>query len=114
MQPEQPHMLSHGPRFSLRTLLLVLLVEFSAPRCLVCSRGQPEIEALARNSAWWASAGRLQVDLFPEVAEQYQVAEVPTWIVFHQGEPVKRLVGRTPVEVIRESLDVEGKGVASP
>lgn len=80
------------------------LVDCWAAWCGPCRLMEPVVEALARELAGQAGVGKLNVDEHPDAAMAYDVASIPTFLVFRQGRLVDRVVGAVPPEVLRSRL----------
>jgi thioredoxin 1 len=93
--------------FSERVLAseLPVVVDFWAAWCGPCLMMAPEFEALAEEMAGVAAFAKLNVDEHPDISQRYDVAGIPTLIVFADGEVQGRLVGFAPREHIRHSLE---------
>lgn len=48
--------------------------------------------------------GRVNVEENPDLAANYSVVVVPTYIFFKQGQPVKRLIGLQTKESLQEAV----------
>ncbi|MBA4496204.1 thioredoxin family protein [Paenactinomyces guangxiensis] len=70
------------------------VVEFSADWCVDCKRIAPDMPAIAEEFADKFSFAVLDVDESRNIAEQYDVKGIPTFIVFRNGEEVDRLPSR--------------------
>ena len=71
-----------------------VLVDFYADWCGPCKIQGPIVEELAKiYQDQGVKIGKLNVDLAPKIAEQYQVMSIPTAIIFKDGKPVEQLVG---------------------
>ena len=51
------------------------------------------------------AVGKVDVDAQPALAQQYRIMSIPTLLVFKGGQEVKRFVGLTSKEVLKESLE---------
>lgn len=72
---------------------LPILVDFYSPACAPCAMMHPIVANLAQRRAGELMVLRLNVDSFPEVAGQFQIQGVPTFIIFRGGHEVGRTVG---------------------
>ena len=81
-----------------------VLVDFWAPWCGPCKMLAPVIEEVAGSLAGKASFVKLNTDENPNIAGQYQVSGIPCLILFKDGQPVDRIVGYVPENVISSML----------
>ncbi|WP_276354458.1 thioredoxin family protein [Cohnella caldifontis] len=72
------------------------LVEFGARWCPPCKALHPILEELSERYGERLAVIRVDCDDSPETAGQYGVMSMPTVIVFHDGQPVEKLVGLRP------------------
>ena len=82
-----------------------VLVDFSAEWCGPCKALAPVVEQLADEYVGRVKVAKLDIDENRQSAGQYGIQSVPTMIIFHNGQPVKKLVGLTPKDRIAAALD---------
>ena len=69
-----------------------VLVDFWATWCGPCRMQGPAVEKLAEEGY---NVGKINVDDEGELAERYHVMNIPTLIIFKNGEEKERMVGVT-------------------
>lgn len=79
-----------------------VLVDFWATWCMPCRMQGPAIEKLAEEGY---NAGKLNVDEEQELAMQYRVMNIPTLIIFKDGQEVDRMVGVQSKDSLAAKLD---------
>lgn len=80
-----------------------VLVDFWAEWCGPCKMLLPTIETLAEEVTH-AKICKVNVDEQPELAARYKVMNIPTLIVFKDGQAVNRSMGVQSKEAILEML----------
>ena len=85
------------------------VVDFWAPWCGPCRMLSPIVEKVAAANTGKAKFVKLNTDDNPSLAGQYQVSGIPCLILFKDGQPVDRIVGYVPENVVTSML---GKHVA--
>ena len=81
-----------------------ILVDFFANWCGPCKMLAGTIEQLAKESDGSYRVGKVNVDDQPELAARYNVMNIPTLIVFKNGEAINKNVGVIPKGKILEML----------
>ncbi|RZS99741.1 thioredoxin [Aquimarina brevivitae] len=82
-----------------------VLVDFWAAWCGPCRMVGPIIEQISEEYDGKAVIGKVDVDANQEFAAKYGVRNIPTVLVFQNGEVVQRQVGVSPKNVYTEALD---------
>ena len=70
----------------------LILVDFWASWCVPCKMLAPVVHEIAEENAD-IKVGKVNVDEAMELAQKYQVASIPTLILFKDGKPVKQHIG---------------------
>ena len=82
-----------------------VLVDFWATWCGPCRMLGPVIEELATEYEGRVVVGKVDVDNNQEFAAKYGVRNIPTVLVFKDGEVVGRQVGVAPKKIYTAALD---------
>ena len=82
-----------------------VLVDFWAAWCGPCRMVGPVIEEIATEYEGKAVVGKVDVDANQEFAAKYGVRNIPTVLVFQNGEVVGRQVGVAPKNTYTEAID---------
>ena len=85
----------------------VMLVDFSAEWCPPCRRLEPIIHELAGDFAGAATVATIDVEMNPFVTARYNVRNMPTLLVFKDGQVVNRQVGFTTKAVLAGLIESE-------
>ena len=80
-----------------------VLVDFYADWCGPCKAMSPIIDEIA-DEVSTTKVGKVNVDESSELAIKYDVASIPTIMVFKNGEPTKTFVGVTAKDEIKSEL----------
>ena len=80
-----------------------VLVDFFAQWCGPCKEMAPLIDELSDELSG-VKVCKLDIDSAMEIARQYRVMSIPTFIKFENGEAVKRTVGGQSKEDILDFL----------
>ena len=82
-----------------------VLVDFWAAWCGPCRMVGPIIDEISTEYAEKAVVGKVDVDANQEFAAKYGVRNIPTVLVFQNGEVVGRQVGVAPKASYTDAID---------
>jgi thioredoxin 1 len=82
-----------------------VLVDFWAAWCGPCRMVGPIIDEISKNYEGKAVVGKVDVDANQEFAAKYGVRNIPTVLLFKNGELIDRKVGVSPKQVYAEAID---------
>ena len=80
-----------------------VLVDFWAPWCGPCQMMLPIVGEIAEERSD-IKVGKINVDVQPELARQFKVMSIPTFLVIRNGEVAKRAVGGMEKSKLLEML----------
>jgi len=81
-----------------------VLVDCWAPWCGPCRMIAPMLEELAEEYAGRIKIAKLNVDENPLTASQYNIQNIPTMLLFKNGQRVNTLIGTLPKNEIERQL----------
>ncbi|MGN1147864.1 MAG: thioredoxin [Lachnospiraceae bacterium] len=81
-----------------------VLVDFYADWCGPCKMMAPVVEKLAEELAGKVKVGKLNVDDEPELAGQYRVVSIPTFLIFKDGEIKETCIGAMSAAQLTEKV----------
>lgn len=82
-----------------------VLVDMFATWCGPCKMMGPIVADLATEYEGTAKIGKLDIDQDAELAAKYGVMSVPTFLIFHNGEVVQKIIGGTAKETLAEAIE---------
>jgi thioredoxin 1 len=84
-----------------------VLVDFWAVWCGPCRMVAPVVEELAKEYEGKAIIGKVDVDSNPNISARFGIRNIPTLLVFKDGEIVDKHVGVAPKGVLASKLDAQ-------
>ena len=75
---------------------LPILVDFFSPTCAPCHMMHPVVESFAKRRAGEIMVVRINVDQHPQLAAEFGVQGVPTFVILHKGYERSRTSGALP------------------
>ena len=81
-----------------------VLVDFYADWCGPCKMMSPVIEEIAEETEGQVLVCKVNVDQNMDLAQRYQVASIPAFLIFKGGQVVGRVIGATGKDEILEKL----------
>ena len=82
-----------------------VLVDFWAPWCGPCRKVSPLVEEIGEEYAGKIKVVKINIDTYPELANQYELEGIPTLLFFNNGAVVNRIVGVVPKSDIVSSVE---------
>lgn len=82
-----------------------VLVDFFADWCGPCKMMAPVVEQLAEELEGKAKVGKLNIDENMDIAEKYRVMNIPTFLIFKDGQEKERIVGAVSKNELKNKLE---------
>ena len=73
-----------------------VMVDFWATWCMPCQMLAPVLEELSESANGAYKVGKVNVDAEPALAAQFGIMNIPTVLVFKNGQVVEKSVGVVP------------------
>ncbi|MEN8157654.1 MAG: thioredoxin [Bacteroidota bacterium] len=81
-----------------------VLVDFWAPWCAPCKMIAPTLNEIAEEESDRVTIAKVNVDQNQQLAQKYQIRNIPTLIVFKNGKEEKRIMGVKPKKTLLKEL----------
>jgi len=90
---------------------LPVFVDFWASWCPPCKMVEPVIDELADHFDGVIKIGKLNVDQNPEIRSKFEIASVPTFVLFKNKQILSRVIGAHSknqlLQIIKDQLSIE-------
>ena len=78
-----------------------VLVKFWAPWCIHCRNIAPTTDTIAEEFAGRLTVGSINIDDHPQLAEQYGIEYVPTFVLFNEGYTIDFVISPDDADHLR-------------
>ncbi len=90
--------------FQQKTKNKVVLVDFWAEWCAPCKMMVPVLNEVADELSGNSHVGKLNIEQYQSMAQEFNVRSIPTLILFKNGKEVKRFVGIKQKEFLLKEI----------
>ncbi len=81
-----------------------ILVDFWASWCMPCRMMAPILNEVSAELKEGSKVGKLNIEQFQSIAQNYKVRNIPTMILFKNGKEIKRFVGVKNKDFLLEQI----------
>ena len=99
-----------GDNFDAEVKKGAVLVDFWASWCGPCRMLGPVVEALSEEMKGQMKVGKVNVDEQPDLSEKFEVASIPTILLFKDGKIIANRVGAANKDALKEWISSSLKG----
>lgn len=85
----------------------LVIVSFSATWCMPCQTMKPVIARLEKQHVSYIDFVELDVDKFADLATQYYVRSIPTYILFSSGKPLQEVTGVVTIAALQKAFKIK-------
>ena len=105
-QPGEPIDIDEAGTFArlIHDSAVPVLVDFWADWCGPCKMMAPELGKLAAIEAGRTLIAKVNTEMLPQVAGQFQISAIPTLILFRDGREAGRVSGARPAKELQAFL----------
>ena len=82
-----------------------VLVDFYADWCGPCKMMSPVVNKIAEKYAGKAKVGKVNVDQQQEIARQFGIMSIPSFVFIKDGKKVDQAMGAMPVSALEARLE---------
>ena len=81
-----------------------VLIDFFADWCMPCVMMSPILEELSEKFKGKIKFGKINVDDNQPLAQKFNIASIPNFVLFKDGKKAEQFIGAMPVENFYEKL----------
>lgn len=82
----------------------LVLVDFWAPWCAPCKMIAPTLNEIAEENADSVTIAKVNVDQNQQLAQKYNIRNIPTMVLFRDGKVIKRIMGVKPKKALVKEI----------
>ena len=84
-----------------------VLIDCFATWCGPCKMMAPIVDEVSETFEGRLEVYKVDVDDNPQIARDYKIMSIPTFLIFRDGELVKRMVGGMDADEFEEAVEAE-------